>query len=55
MHSITARYMGDARNAPSGWHQGWNDRINADYVAQYETNLAIVGLMSSTSPPTAGK
>jgi len=23
-----------------GWHQGWNDRINADYVAQYETNLA---------------
>ncbi len=22
-----------------GWHQGWNDRINADYTAQYETNL----------------
>ena len=22
-----------------GWHQGWNDRINAAYTAQYETNL----------------
>jgi len=23
-----------------GWHQGWNDRINAGFTAQYETNLA---------------
>lgn len=23
-----------------GWHQGWNDRINGDYVAQYEKNMA---------------
>jgi Carbohydrate esterase, sialic acid-specific acetylesterase len=23
-----------------GWHQGWNDRINISYVAQYEVNLA---------------
>jgi Carbohydrate esterase, sialic acid-specific acetylesterase len=23
-----------------GWHQGWNDRINTSYVAQYEVNLA---------------
>lgn len=22
-----------------GWHQGWNDRINASYVAEYETNM----------------
>lgn len=23
-----------------GWHQGWNDRINADAVAEYEQNMA---------------
>jgi alpha-galactosidase len=23
-----------------GWHQGWNDRINGDYVAEYQTNMA---------------
>ena len=23
-----------------GWHQGWNDRIDTSYVAQYEANLA---------------
>lgn len=23
-----------------GWHQGWNDRIDSSYVAQYEVNLA---------------
>lgn len=23
-----------------GWHQGWNDRINAGYVAEYEQNMA---------------
>jgi alpha-galactosidase len=23
-----------------GWHQGWNDRINGDFVAQYEENMA---------------
>jgi hypothetical protein len=23
-----------------GWHQGWNDRIDASFVAQYEVNLA---------------
>jgi Carbohydrate esterase, sialic acid-specific acetylesterase len=23
-----------------GWHQGWNDRDNARYVAQYEVNMA---------------
>ncbi len=23
-----------------GWHQGWNDGCNADYVAEYERNLA---------------
>jgi Carbohydrate esterase, sialic acid-specific acetylesterase len=23
-----------------GWHQGWNDRIDTSYVAQYEVNLA---------------
>jgi hypothetical protein len=23
-----------------GWHQGWNDRINGDFVAQYEQNMA---------------
>jgi len=23
-----------------GWHQGWNDRINADAVNAYETNMA---------------
>lgn len=23
-----------------GWHQGWNDRINSSYVAQYEINMA---------------
>ncbi len=22
-----------------GWHQGWNDRINAKYTAEYEANL----------------
>jgi hypothetical protein len=22
-----------------GWHQGWNDRINAGFVAQYEENM----------------
>jgi alpha-galactosidase len=22
-----------------GWHQGWNDRVNKDYVAQYEVNM----------------
>ncbi len=22
-----------------GWHQGWNDRITASYVAEYETNM----------------
>ena len=22
-----------------GWHQGWNDRISRDFVAQYETNF----------------
>lgn len=23
-----------------GWHQGWNDRINADAVSEYEQNMA---------------
>lgn len=23
-----------------GWHQGWNDRINAAFVAEYEQNMA---------------
>lgn len=23
-----------------GWHQGWNDRINAAFVAEYERNMA---------------
>lgn len=23
-----------------GWHQGWNDRINAGFVAEYEQNMA---------------
>ena len=23
-----------------GWHQGWNDRVNAAYSAAYETNMA---------------
>lgn len=23
-----------------GWHQGWNDRVNPDFVAQYENNIA---------------
>lgn len=23
-----------------GWHQGWNDRINGDFVQQYEKNMA---------------
>ena len=23
-----------------GWHQGWNDRVDANFTAQYETNLA---------------
>ncbi len=23
-----------------GWHQGWNDRVNTTYVAQYEINMA---------------
>lgn len=23
-----------------GWHQGWNDRVNETYVAEYEVNLA---------------
>jgi Carbohydrate esterase, sialic acid-specific acetylesterase len=23
-----------------GWHQGWNDRVNTAFVAQYEANLA---------------
>lgn len=23
-----------------GWHQGWNDRINGDFVAGYEENMA---------------
>ncbi|WP_372846224.1 sialate O-acetylesterase, partial [Pontiella sp.] len=23
-----------------GWHQGWNDRISATYVAEYEENMA---------------
>jgi Carbohydrate esterase, sialic acid-specific acetylesterase len=23
-----------------GWHQGWNDRVNTAFVAQYEVNLA---------------
>ncbi len=22
-----------------GWHQGWNDRVNGDYVAEYEQNM----------------
>ncbi len=22
-----------------GWHQGWNDRVNRDHVAQYEANM----------------
>lgn len=22
-----------------GWHQGWNDRINGDFVAEYEKNM----------------
>ena len=23
-----------------GWHQGWNDRINTDFTAEYESNMA---------------
>ncbi|MCC7433544.1 MAG: hypothetical protein IT363_02590 [Methanoregulaceae archaeon] len=23
-----------------GWHQGWNDRINGEFVAEYEQNMA---------------
>ena len=23
-----------------GWHQGWNDRVNSAYVAEYEQNMA---------------
>lgn len=28
-----------AEIAGFGWHQGWNDRINASFVAQYEENM----------------
>ena len=34
-------YKGDAYEiAGFGWHQGWNDRINAAFTAQYEVNLS---------------
>lgn len=23
-----------------GWHQGWNDRVNAEFVAEYQENMA---------------
>lgn len=28
------------RLAGFGWHQGWNDRVTPDFVAEYEKNLA---------------
>lgn len=31
---------GDYELAGIGWHQGWNDRVNPDFVAQYQENMA---------------
>jgi len=33
-------YSGNYEIIGFGWHQGYNDRINTGYAAQYETNMA---------------
>ena len=40
VNEAKAAFPGNWEIAGLGWHQGWNDRVNADFSAAYEVNMA---------------